>query len=208
MKTSIVRHLFYPVVLVVLIWCVKIIEYLFNLSFIEYGVYPRKIEGLTGVLFSFFIHKDFTHLINNTIPLLVLTTLLFYFYKKISIKLLFHFVLVSGLLTWSIARDSYHIGASGGIYAIASFLVISGIIRNNPKLSAVSFVVVFLYGSLVWGILPIEEHISWEGHLSGMVTGFLIAYFYKEEGPKRKKYQWEIDEELEKKQKKGIECED
>ena len=87
-------------------------------------------------------------------------------------------------------------------------MVISGIIRNNPKLSAVSFVVVFLYGSLVWGILPIEEHVSWEGHLSGMVTGFLIAYFYKEEGPKRKKYQWEIDEELEKKQKKGIECED
>ena len=70
-------------------------------------------------------------------------------------------------------------------------------IRKNPRLAAVSFVIIFLYGSMIWGILPTIEPVSWEGHLAGFVAGILIAIFYRNEGPQRKKYQWEIDEELE-----------
>ena len=94
-------------------------------------------------------------------------------------------------------KTFFHIGASGIIYALASFLLVSGIVRKNPKLSAVSMVVIFLYGSMIWGLLPTKESISWEGHLAGFIAGILVAVFYRNEGPKPKKYQWEIEEEIE-----------
>ena len=104
---------------------------------------------------------------------------------------------ISGFWLWIIGRPSFHIGASGLIYALASFLFISGIIRKTPRLAAVSMLIIFLYGSMIWGVLPTNMPISWEGHLSGFIAGILVAIFFKNKGPKRKKYQWEIDEELE-----------
>jgi membrane associated rhomboid family serine protease len=178
-------------------WLVKIIELQFELSFIKFGVYPKTLEGLRGVLFSPFIHKDLTHLFNNSYPILILGGLLFSVYRKIALQIFIWLFFVSGFWLWIIGRPSFHIGASGIIYALASFLFISGVIRKNPRLAAVSLVIIFLYGSMVWGILPTKEPISWEGHLAGFVAGILVAIFYRNEGPQRKKYQWEIDEELE-----------
>ena len=94
-------------------------------------------------------------------------------------------------------RQSFHIGASGIIYSLASFLFFSGIIRKNPPLTAISLVVLFLYGSMIWGLFPINKFSSWEGHLSGFITGLVISILFRKDGPKRKKYQWEIDEENE-----------
>ena len=191
--------LFMPFLFLMTMWLVKIIELQFDLSFIKFGVLPQTMEGLKGVLFSPFIHKDLTHLLNNSYPILILGGLLFSVYRKIAFQIFVWLFFISGVWLWIIGRPSFHIGASGVIYALASFIFVSGIVRKNSRLSAVSLVVIFLYGSMVWGILPTKQPISWEGHLSGFVAGIIVALFYKNEGPKRKKYQWEIDEEMEEK---------
>ena len=189
--------LFFPILFLIIMWVVKLIEYNFELSFAHYGVFPQSFSGLKGILFSPFIHKDFSHLINNSYPVLILGGMLFSFYKKIAPQLFVWLFFIAGFWLWVIGRPSFHIGASGIIYALASFLFVSGIIRKNPRLSAISMLIIFLYGSLIWGLLPTKEPISWEGHLAGFLAGVVVAVFYRKEGPKRKKYQWEIDEELE-----------
>ena len=198
-RTELFSILFIPFLFLLIMWAVKLLEYNFSVSFIRFGVYPQSFKGLIGLFFSPFIHKDFTHLLNNSYPILILGGMLFSFYKKIAYQLFIWLFFISGFWLWIIGRPSFHIGASGIIYALASFLFMSGIIRKNPRLSAVSMLIIFLYGSMIWGILPTKEPISWEGHLAGFMAGVLVAIFYKNEGPKRKKYQWEIDEELENK---------
>ena len=192
----------FPVLFLIIMWLGKLIEHLFGLSFADYGVYPQSLSGLKGILFSPFIHGDFEHLGNNSYPILILGGMLFAFYKKIAKQLFLWLFFIAGFWLWIIGGIGNeglrpHIGASGVIYALASFLFVSGIIRKNPRLSAVSMLIIFLYGSMIWGVLPTKEHISWEGHLSGFMAGIIVAIFYRNEGPKRKKYQWEIDEELE-----------
>ncbi len=203
-KKEIFSILFVPIILLIIIWGVKIIEYLFGLSFANYGVFPQKISGLKGIFLSPFIHKDFKHIINNSYPLLILISILFKFYKKIALQLLIWLYLISGFWLWIIGRPAFHIGASGLVYALAGFLFLSGLIRKNRSLSAISLLVMFLYGSMIWGILPIEKTISWEGHLAGFLAGLLVAVFFKKEGPKRDKYEWELEEEKEKEESEQI----
>ena len=185
-------------------WCVKIIELKLGVSFIQYGVFPNKINGLKGILCAPFIHQDYTHLINNTYPILILGGFLFFSYRKIAIQIFILLFFISGLFLWFIGRESFHIGASGIIYALSSFLFFSGLIRKNSNLSALSLIVVFLYGSMFWGMIPSNTSVSWEGHFSGFLAGILLAIIYRKKGPKTKKYQWEIDEELEEKENKVI----
>lgn len=199
-KSEIIQALFLPFIFLLIMWVIKIIELQFDFSFINYGVLPKTFNGLRGILFSPFIHKDFSHLINNSYPILILGGFLFFSYRKIAMQIFLWLFFISGFWLWIIGRESFHIGASGIIYALASFLFFSGVIRKNPSLSALSLIIVFLYGSMIWGVIPNNTSISWEGHLSGFLAGILIAIFYKHEGPKVKKYQWEIDEELEDKE--------
>lgn len=175
----------------------KFLEEYLALSWERYGVLPRSLEGLLGILTSPFIHGDWKHVFNNVFPLVILGISLRYFYKDISREVFLWSWLMSGLWLWSIGRPNFHIGASGIVYALASFLFFSGLIRKHTRLMAVSFVVVFLYGSMVWGIFPIKEHISWEGHLSGALAGIILAWWFRKEGPQKQKYQYEIEEELE-----------
>ena len=196
-KKEILSIFFIPFGFILVMWLSKLIELEFDLSFVKFGVYPQTPKGLKGILFSPFIHKDLTHLFNNSYPILILSGLLFSVYRKIAIQIFGWLFFISGFWLWIIGRPSFHIGASGIIYALASFLFISGVIRKNPRLAALSFVIIFLYGSMIWGIIPTKELISWEGHLAGFLAGILVAIFYRDEGPERKKYQWEIDEELE-----------
>jgi membrane associated rhomboid family serine protease len=155
------------------------VEIKFRFNFTPYGVYPREIKGLFGILASPFIHSGIEHLYKNSIPILVLTAGLFYFYKDIAWKSLFYGLLCSGLLTWIIGRSSFHIGASGIVYFLASFLFFKGLRSKNYRLIALSLIVVFLYGSLVWGTMPGKPGISWEGHLSGFITGFILSFILK-----------------------------
>lgn len=191
------KILFVPMMFLLIMWTTHLFQFVFNTSFIKLGVLPKTYIGLKGIFLSPFIHKDWSHLINNSYPILVLGTLLFYSYKKIAYRIFFLLFIFSGVLLWMIGRQSFHIGASGIIYSLASFLFFSGIIRKNPPLTAISLVVLFLYGSMIWGLFPINKFSSWEGHLSGFITGLVISILFREDGPKRKKYQWEIDEENE-----------
>ncbi|MFD1615443.1 rhomboid family intramembrane serine protease [Gelatiniphilus marinus] len=184
----------YPVVFVLIIWLVFWFEVRFGVNFIKYGVYPQTLKGLRGVVFSPFIHGDIQHIYHNTVPLFVLSTALFYFYRPIAWKVLFFGILISGFLTWCIGRPSYHIGASGLIYVLVSFTFFKGVFAKHYRLIALSLGVVFLYGSMIWYAAPVEEGISWEGHLSGLVTGLIFALFFRKEIAKPKKYAWERDD--------------
>ena len=184
----------YPILFVLCIWIVFWYEVRFGHNFTSFGVYPQKISGLKGIIFSPFIHGDIKHLYHNTIPLFVLSSALFYFYRQIAWKVLGFGILISGLLTWSFARPAYHIGASGLIYVLFSFTFFKGIFAKHYRLIALSLLVIFLYGSLVMYALPIEAGISWEGHLSGLITGLLFALIFKKEIAKPNKYVWERED--------------
>ncbi|MCB4799230.1 rhomboid family intramembrane serine protease [Neotamlana laminarinivorans] len=181
----------YPVFFVLTIWIVFWAEVRFGYNFSKYGVYPQTLKGLRGVLFSPFIHGSIEHIYHNTIPLFVLSTALFYFYRKIAWKVLFYGILLSGFLTWCIGRPSYHIGASGLIYVLVSFTFFKGIFAKYYRLIALSLLVVFLYGSMIWYTMPVDNNISWEGHLAGLITGLLFALLFKKEIAKPKKFAWE-----------------
>lgn len=187
--------LFYPVIIVLIIWTIEIFQELSGFNLSDYGLFPRSIKGLRGIIFSPFLHSDYNHLINNSVPLLIMGASLFYFYRKIALRVLLLIVLIGGLWTWISARPSYHIGASGLVYGLFGFLLISGFLRKNKSLMSISFLVAFIYGSMVWGILPIDYKISWEGHLWGLLSGMAMAVYYRKEGPQAEKYQWEEDED-------------
>ena len=184
----------FPLYFVLTLWVIYWIEINYDLYFNKYGIYPRTMLGLRGIILSPFIHSGIKHLFNNSIPLFILLTSLFYFYRKIAFKVLIYGVLLSGLLTWVIAREANHIGASGIVYLLFSFILFSGIIRKYNRLIAVSLIVIFLYGSMIWYILPVKEEISWEGHLSGFIVGILFSFIYRNYGPQPIKYHWEEEE--------------
>lgn len=184
----------YPLLFVMVLWFVFWFEIRFGFDFTNFGIYPLRLIGLRGIVFSPFIHSGIEHLYHNSIPLFVLTAALFYFYRSIAWRVLFFGILFSGFLTWIIGRPSYHIGASGLIYVLVSFLFFKGIIAKHYRLIALSLLIVFLYGSMVWYVLPIKQGMSWEGHLSGMLVGILFAFLFKKDVPKPKKYSWEQDD--------------
>lgn len=181
----------FPLLFVLIIWIVFWAEIRFGFDLTPYGIYPRSVEGLRGILISPFVHSDIKHLFHNTIPLFVLSLSLFYFYRKLSWKILIFGLLLSGGLTWLIGRPAFHIGASGIIYLLAGFLFFKGIFSKHYRLVALSLIVVFLYGGLLWYITPIDPTISWEGHLSGLIAGLVFAVIYKKNIAKPPKYEWE-----------------
>ena len=167
----------FPILFVLIIWIIFWLDMKFNLNLKLYGIYPRSFDGLIGIFFSPFLHSSLEHLINNSIPLFLLRSFTFFFYKKLSWRIIILGIFFSGLITWIIGRNSYHIGASGLIYVLMSFILFKGIFSKNFNLMALSLVVVFIYGSLVWYIFPLKQNMSWEGHLSGFLIGFFLHYF-------------------------------
>lgn len=182
-----------PLFFVWFLWFVYWLQIKFDFDFYEHGILPRTLSGLQGVVFSPFIHSNLEHLYNNSIPLLILLAALRYFYSKQSIAVIGYGILFSGLLTWVIGRENYHIGASSLIYVLVSFIFFKGIQTKYYRLVALSLTVVVVYGGLVWYVFPkVEEKISWEGHLAGFITGFVLSLLYKTpEYKKIVKYDWE-----------------
>lgn len=197
-KGHLLSSVFKGAALVATLWIVKTIEILINVSFARFGILPLKSEGLKGILFGPLVHGSIEHLVSNSIPFFLLSAALFYYYRSKAWQILIISWLATGLWVWVFARGmSYHIGASGVVYALTSFHFVSGIIRRESRLVAFSLLVVFLYGSFVWGIFPgftLKERISWEGHLMGAIAGVVLAFFYRDIGPQKPKY-WEDEED-------------
>lgn len=180
-----------PLVFPVILWIIHLISLVLNLNLSRMGVFPRNLTGLIGIITSPLIHADFSHLISNTFPLIILGWIIFYFYRRVSYILFVFIYLITGLLVWIFARQVYHIGASGVVYGFVSFLFFSGIFRKDNKSVALALVITFLYGGLVWGMIPGLKDISWESHLFGAVTGLIAAYIFRNVDPPKKKYDWE-----------------
>jgi len=197
-EKRIIHSLVIPSLLVLLMWAVRLIQTIggYDLSFL--GIYPLKWQGLIGIITTPFIHSGFSHLISNSVPLIILGSALFYFYREMALRILIMLWLFTGFWVWIGGREAFHIGASGVVYGLAAFILVSGIIRRHTGLMAMALVVVFLYGSLIWGIFPEffpEKNISWESHLFGLVAGISLAFYYRKEGPQRKMYEWELEDE-------------
>ncbi len=180
-NTSFSQALLFPLVLSLLMWLVYKIDVIYDLDLYLYGVFPRTINGLLGILATPLIHdtSGYNHVLENTIALLFFGTFLYYFYSKIATKIMLISWIFTHLLVWIFAKQVYHVGMSGEIYAIAFFLMTSSIIRKNKQLTGVLFLIIFLYGSIFWGLFPLIPGVSWESHLMGAITGTLLGILYR-----------------------------
>ncbi|MEI6766058.1 MAG: rhomboid family intramembrane serine protease [Bacteroidota bacterium] len=160
------------------IWAVFIVSRFFP-AMLEYGIVPHSQRGLIGIILAPFLHGSFGHIIANSVPLGVFVFVLFLFYNRIAVPVIVLSIVLGGLLVWLFGRQACHIGASGLIYSLAGFLVTSGIVRKKFWLFLLSVILIFLYGGLIWGVLPSDPRISWEGHLFGAVSGILLAFFFR-----------------------------
>ena len=188
------------VIIVTVLWIVFLINDIFGMHWNDYGMHPRSVDGLFGIITMPFLHGDYAHLFSNSVPLLILLFSIFYFFHKKATLILLMTWFMAGVFTWIIGTEGIHIGASGVVYALAFFLVTISVLKQEPKLMAYSLIIIFLYGSIIWGFFPQlfpDKHISWEGHLAGAITGIVLAFFYRHEGPVKKVYFAEEEEEEE-----------
>ena len=169
------------------VWLFYWAQSLFTTQLNHLGILPRKIVGLVGIVFSPLLHdqENINHILNNSIPIYLLTLCLFYFHSKNAKKIFILNWVLTGALTWIIApyEGIYHIGMSGVIYALITYLFITSSSSKNRQLQALSLLIVIVYGSLIWGIFPMDIHISWESHLSGVISGTLLSIIYKVNKP-------------------------
>ena len=190
-----------PLFLIIILWLIHVFQWESNTCWTRLGIYPREIHGLIGIITGPFIHGDFKHLFSNTIPLFILGWCLFYFYKDLGYLVLPAIWIGTGVIIWCIGRESWHIGASGLIYGMSFFLFFSGIFRKYIPLMAISMLVAFLYGSIVFNMFPVSEliyeNVSWEGHLSGAIAGLLSAVIFRKHGPQKPEdpFEGEVEEE-------------
>lgn len=189
-KSKFVHSIYIPTFFVLTIFLVKIIELYFEISFIPYGLYPRTVKGFFGIATTPLIHSNFKHLFSNAIPLLVLGISIEYFYVESSKRVFATSFLATGFFVWIFARESYHVGASGLVYALVSFLFFSGIFKKDKRAITLSLLMVFLYGGLAYGIFPTKEGVSWESHLIGGIIGLATAFIFRRNDI-YKKYDWE-----------------
>jgi len=190
-KKKLLESFLVPLIFPAILWIVHSLSVLLNIDFSNLGLLPRNWPGIIGIITAPLIHANYSHLISNTFPLIISGWVIFFFYNKIS-QLLFIFIyVVTGITVWLFAREVYHIGASGIVYGFVSFLFFSGIFRKDNKSIALSLIITFLYGGMVWGILPGIKDVSWESHLFGALTGLIAAFIFRKIDPPKKKYDWE-----------------
>ena len=192
-KRQFINAVFIPAIGGLLMTLSFLLEKGMDWDFHTAGIFPRRIQSICGIFTLIFVHASWIHLANNVIAFFLLASSLYFFYRQIATKVLLISYLSSGLMLWIIGRESWHVGASGLIYAIAFFLFFSGIIRKHIPLIALSFVVAFIYGSMVWHIFPwtIHDPVSWEGHLSGGITGLALSVYYRKKGPQKPIVEWD-----------------
>lgn len=160
---------------VCVIWAVEVLNLLSGRQFASLGVLPRHISGLIGIPLSPFIHGSVSHAMVNTMPFLVLGGLVALRGVRAFLSVSVFVILCGGAALWLFGRASYHIGASGLIFGYFGYLVARGWYERSTGAILTALLALFLYGGLVWGVLPSRSFISWEGHLFGMLAGVLAA---------------------------------
>jgi membrane associated rhomboid family serine protease len=177
---------------VVVLWLVHLMNWGLGLDPLPFGVRPREWLGLVGIVTAPLVHGDFAHLVANSVPLLVLGAVMLFLYPHASLRVLPAVYLGPGVLVWLFGRDSVHIGASGLVYGLVGYVFVAGLLRRDRRAIAASLMVLMLYGSLAWGVLPIQPRVSWETHLAAAVIGVLAAFALRRlDVPPRKRYEWE-----------------
>jgi membrane associated rhomboid family serine protease len=174
------NSIFFVFTFTLMLWLVKALEWAVAMDFGFLGILPRTLSGTMGIVTAPLVHGDVLHLLSNTFPLLLLGISVFYFYDRIALEVFVWIYFMSGFWVWMAARDAYHIGASGLVYGLVSFLFFSGLFRRDVRSLSISLIVIFLYGGMVQGLFPINERISWESHLLGALAGAFAAFFYRD----------------------------
>src|SRR6266851_800843 len=177
---------------VALLWSIQLVNSALGLGPQDFGVRPRELAGLPGILFAPLVHGGFEHLLANSLPLVILGTAMLYLYPTAARIVLPAVYLGTGVAVWLFARGSSHVGASGLVYGLVSYIFVAGLIRRDRRAIAASLLVCFMYGALVWGVLPIEPGVSWETHLAASLIGLLLAIVLRRlDIPPRRRYTWE-----------------
>lgn len=183
--------------LTALLWLILIVDSMLGLNLNRFGLRPREWSGLVGIFTAPLLHGGAEHLFSNTAPLIVSFAAILYLYPRSALRVIPVIWLGSGVLAWFIGRNSLHIGASGFIYGLLAYVFVSGIVRLDMRSVGVSIIVWFLYGSMIWGVLPIRPSMSWELHLSGAIIGVALAVVYRRwDRTPLKRYDWEDDERV------------
>jgi membrane associated rhomboid family serine protease len=185
-------------VFVALIVAIHVVNVVFGLDLQRFGIHPRQLDGLPGIFLAPLLHGDFAHLVSNALPLLVVGTAMLHLYPD-SARIVLPAVYVGpGIAVWLFGRGSVHIGASGLVYGLVSYVFVAGVLRRDQRAIAASLLVSFLYGALVWGVLPIKLGVSWETHLAAAVIGIVLALLLRRRDiPPRRRYAWEGEPEPE-----------
>lgn len=171
----------WPSVAVAVIWFVHLIGLLLREDAGDYGVISRTVYGLKGIITAPLVHGSWTHLISNTIPLLVLMAMTFFFYRKVAARAFWIIYFLTGIFVWLFARQVSHIGASGVVYGLVAFLFWNGIFRRSARSILLSLAVLLFYSGMFAGVLPDQEGVSWESHLLGSISGVIAAFWFKGE---------------------------
>jgi membrane associated rhomboid family serine protease len=180
---------------VALLWLIELASVAWDIDPALSGIRPRSWEGLPGIAFAPLVHDGVEHLTANSAPLLVLIPTVLFLYPRSAISALPAVWLGSGLAVWLFGREAVHLGASGLVYGLASHVLVAGLLRRDTRAIAAAMVVWFLYGSLVWGVLPTAMPVSWETHAAAALIGIATAIACRRlDRPPRKRYEWEDDE--------------
>jgi membrane associated rhomboid family serine protease len=177
---------------VALIWLIDIVNWALALELQRFGVRPRQSAGLPGILLAPLLHGGPVHLLANSLPLLVLGTGMLYLYPNSALTVLPAVYLGPGIAVWLFAERGVHVGSSGLVYGLVTYIFVAGLIRLDRRAIAASLLVAFLYGSMVWGVLPIRPGVSWQTHLAAALIGLALAIALRRlDIPPRKRYSWE-----------------
>jgi len=197
-KWEIVAAAACPLGFVLVLWIVYFIGNASSFDFGLLGIHPLDVKTLTGILTAPLIHLEFDHLFGNSISFFVIGFGLCFLYKRKALPVFGFIYIASGLWGWFLARDGYHIGASGLIYGMFFFLITSAFIKQEKRTVAFALLITFLYGAIVWGFFPVffpDKNISWEIHTTGAVSGVIAAFYFRKEGPQKEILQDEEEDD-------------
>jgi membrane associated rhomboid family serine protease len=177
------------------LWLIFTIDQVFELRLVRFGLRPGSVPGLVGLLTAPLLHGNLQHILSNSLPFFISLLAMLFLYPRASLLTLPGIWLGSGLLAWFIGRPSLHFGASGLVYGMLAYVFLAGVIRRDIRSVSVSMMVAFLYGTMIWGVLPIRQGMSWEMHLSGAIMGVMFALLYRNyDRLPVKRYEWEDDD--------------